>query len=97
MSKTSVTCQDILEQVYQKCYEQNILVKKYELKEIVDATFASMVEAILLGNTVKIRGFGSFYVRKRKPYSYCTPTGENGITEAKNKVIFRPSKMFDES
>lgn len=94
MNKTSVTCKDILEQVYQKCYEQNLSIRKHDLKTIIDATFASIVEAILLRNTVKIKGLGSFCVHERKPYSYCTPTGETGVTGTRNKVVFRPSKVF---
>ena len=72
--------------------EKNALTKaRAEL--VVNCIFDSMAEALLKGEGIEIRGFGSFTVRPYKPYSGRNPrTGETIQIAASKTPKFKAGK-----
>ena len=65
--------------------------------EIVDKFFETMSDALLSGNRIEIRGFGSFEVRKYDGYSGRNPkTGEEKAVLPKKLPFFKVGKDFKE-
>lgn len=59
-------------------------------ERVVASVFDSMGEALLAGDGVEIRGFGSFRVRAYKPYAGRNPrTGEPVAVQAKRTPFFK--------
>ena len=71
---------------------------KAQGKEMIDTFFLAMADAIGQGNTIEIRGFGTWTVRHRK----ANPNGRNPMTgsrvsvPARRKVLFRAGKDIKE-
>lgn len=64
----------------------------------VDATFASITDALKAGDDVKITGFGSFSVFRRAASEGRNPkTGETIHIPESNNARFRPSKPLKEA
>ncbi|MEO8796509.1 MAG: HU family DNA-binding protein [Polyangiaceae bacterium] len=76
--------------------EKNALTKaRAEL--VVNCIFDSMAEALLKGEGIEIRGFGSFTVRPYKPYSGRNPrTGAPVDVPPKRLPFFRVGKELKE-
>ena len=76
--------------------EKNALTKaRAEL--VVNCIFDSMAEALLKGEGIEIRGFGSFTVRPYKPYSGRNPrTGAPVEVPPKRLPFFRVGKELKE-
>ena len=73
----------------------NLPVRKTD--EIVDKFFETMSDALLSGNRIEIRGFGSFEVRKYDGYSGRNPkTGEEKAVLPKKLPFFKVGKDFKE-
>jgi len=65
--------------------------------EIVDKVFETMSNALLSGDRIEIRGFGSFEVRKYDGYTGRNPkTGEEKAVLPKKLPFFKPGKDFKE-
>jgi len=71
---------------------------KQKLKFITDSVnifFDSIKKALLDGDRVDIRGFGTFFVKKHDSYEGRNPrTGEKVFVEEKLTPCFRPGKKF---
>jgi len=66
---------------------------KAKAKEIVDAVFDEIFNALVRGEKVTIRGFGVFeVVRSNRTKGRDLRTGKEVLIEPKNVVKFRPSK-----
>jgi len=66
-------------------------------EEVVNAVFASMTDALLSGDRIEIRGFGSFVVKEHDAYMGRNPkTGESIRVEAKKLPFFKVSKKLKE-
>ena len=77
-------------------YEQ-IGLNKREAKDMVDAFFDVMVDALVQGEEVKISGFGNFQVRTRSARPGRNPrTGEPVPIEARRVVTFHASPKLRE-
>ncbi|MEO8875060.1 MAG: HU family DNA-binding protein [Polyangiaceae bacterium] len=64
---------------------------------VVNCIFDSMAEALLRGEGIEIRGFGSFTVRPYKPYSGRNPrTGAPVSVPPKRLPFFRVGKELKE-
>jgi len=65
--------------------------------EIVDKVFETMSDALLSGDRIEIRGFGSFEVREYGDYTGRNPkTGEEIVVLPKKLPFFKVGKDFRE-
>lgn len=72
-------------------------IPKQEAEEGVDLFFRSIKDAILKGEEIEIRGFGSFRFRKRTSRSGRNPrTGAPVKVPPKKVLFFKPSKLLKE-
>ena len=72
-------------------------IPKQEAEEGVNLFFHSIKEAILQGEEIEIRGFGSFRFRRRTSRSGRNPrTGEPVKVPPKKVLYFKPSKLLKE-
>lgn len=70
-------------------------ITKMECGLVVDLLFSSIVEALEQGNSIEIRGFGTFKVRERKARMGQNPnTGESVAIPARRIPVFTPSRIF---
>jgi integration host factor subunit beta len=75
--------------------QQKISTK--EAKSIVDTILTAMTDALLQGQNVEIRGFGSFQVREYDAYIGRNPKTGEEIQVAKKKLpFFKPGKDLRE-
>jgi integration host factor subunit beta len=64
---------------------------------IVNKIYDAMTEALVQGNRVEIRGFGSFEVRNYEPYTGRNPkTGEEVSVAEKKAPFFKTGKELRE-
>jgi len=76
---------------------QEMSIPKQEAEEGVNLFFETIREAILRGEEVEIRGFGSFRFRKRTARAGRNPrTGEPVKVPPKKVLYFKPSKLLKE-
>ena len=72
-------------------------LKKFEAKAIVDIFCNLMAEALCRGESVEIRGFSTFYIKKYRPYTGRNPkTGEIVEVDPKKLPVFKPGKELKE-
>lgn len=75
--------------------ENDLPIRKAE--DIVNVMFDSMSQALVSGDRIEIRGFGSFSVRKYDGYTGRNPkTGEETVVESKKLPFFKVGKDFRE-
>jgi nucleoid DNA-binding protein len=87
---SSITKADIVEKI-----SKSTGISKVETKAVVEGIVASIVEAIIEGNKVELRGFGVFNSKKRKPRKARNPrTGEIVELKERNEPLFKPSTDF---
>lgn len=68
-----------------------------QLAESVNRLLELMRKALIRGQRIEIRGFGSFSLHHRKPRNAHNPkTGEKVITEEKYSPHFKPGKELKE-
>jgi DNA-binding protein HU-beta len=66
---------------------------KKETEQLIDAVLASITEALVKGEKIDLRGFGSFQVSGKKERQGRHPrTGETMTIAARNVAVFKPSK-----
>lgn len=66
---------------------------KKETEQLIDAVLTSITEALVKGEKVDLRGFGSFQVSGKKERQGRNPrTGETMTIAARNVAVFKPSK-----
>jgi integration host factor subunit beta len=76
---------------------QDLNIPKQEAEQGVNLFFDAIRDAILRGEEIEIRGFGSFRFRKRMPRSGRNPrTGEPVMVPPKKVLYFKPSKLLKE-
>lgn len=76
---------------------QELNIPKQEAEEGVNLFFETIREAILKGEEIEIRGFGSFRFRNRTSRSGRNPrTGEPVEVPPKKVLYFKPSKLLKE-
>lgn len=72
-------------------------LNKRESKDMVDAFFDRVVEALVAGEDVKISGFGNFQIRTKAPRPGRNPrTGELIPIEARRVATFHASPKLKE-
>ena len=74
----------------------NLDLPKARALEATDVLFQSMTDAIVEGDRIEIRGFGSWEVKatKAKPHARNPSTGEGVYVPARRKVMFKPGKIL---
>lgn len=73
-------------------------IPQSDVKEVVEATFDSIVNSLARGEKVSVTGFGSFEVVEKSERSYFNPSsGDVDVAPAHNAVKFRPSAKLKSS
>lgn len=73
-------------------------ISKVDTEAVVNAFLVSIGKALVAGNTIEIRGFGTFRTREKQPRVARNPrTGEKVQVPRKFVPSFKPSKEFKES
>ncbi len=68
-------------------------ITRKQAEQIVRLLFDSMTEALVKGDRIEIRGFGSFRAKHYRPYAGRNPkTGSNIAVEAKVLPVFKVGK-----
>ena len=68
---------------------------KIETKAVVDGVFATIINAVSMGNRIELRGFGVFKHKERKPRIARNPkTGESVPLDKRYVPVFKPSPDF---
>lgn len=76
---------------------QELSLPKKKAEEGINIFFSTIKEALLKGERVEIRGFGSWRWRKRKGRIGRNPkTGNKVKVPAKKILYFKPSKLLKE-
>ncbi len=72
-------------------------ISKKHAKVIVDTFIDCIVDALLKGEKIELRGFGSFRIRNREARSGRNPkTGDSVEVPAKLIPYFKPGKLLKE-
>ncbi|MCA9565778.1 MAG: integration host factor subunit beta [Myxococcales bacterium] len=72
-------------------------LSKKRAEEVVNCVFQTMTDALTNGDRIEIRGFGSFSVKVRGPYTGRNPkTGDEVPVEAKRAIRFKVGKELRE-
>jgi len=72
-------------------------IPKVEAEKVVNSFFDAMVEALKRGESIEIRGFGSFRIRGYKPYTGRNPkTNQSVSVPSKRLPFFRVGKELKE-
>ena len=75
--------------------KKSLTFKKAE--EVIDTVFDSMADALLSGDRIEIRGFGSLVVKEYNAYTGRNPkTGESIPVKAKKLPFFKVGKDLRE-
>lgn len=84
----SLTRQDLRAAVYDCCPQ----LSRAEAREIFDATFDELAAALLRGESVKLRGFGTFSLREKRQRMGRNPkTSVEAVISARKVLTFHPS------
>ena len=85
-----MTKADLAERVYEK-----VGLSRKDAVEMIETLFSSMKSIISEGESIKITGFGTFLVRKKRSRRGRNPkTGEDMEITARKVVTFKPSLEF---
>jgi len=83
-----MTKSDLIEELTQK-----LQLTKKKVESIVNCCFDTMFEALVNGDRIEIRGFGSWYVKSYKGYTGRNPkTGTSVEVPEKKLPFFRVGK-----
>jgi integration host factor subunit beta len=75
--------------------KKGLTYKKAE--ELINTIFEAMTNALLTGNRIEIRGFGSFVVKEYQSYTGRNPkTGESISVKSKKLPFFKVGKELKE-
>ena len=66
-------------------------ISQSDVKEVVEATFDSIINSLARGEKVSVTGFGAFEVVEKAEKAFFNPSiGDVDISPAHNVVKFRP-------
>ncbi len=84
-------------ELIQKLAEKNPHLYLRDVETIVDTTFDEITEALINGDRVELRGFGTFSVKERNARTGRNPrTGESVTVDAKRLPFFKTGKGLRE-
>jgi len=88
--KPNVVKSDLVEQVYKK-----VGFTRQEAEEAVDVLFKEIKTELANGESVRIAGFASFYLKNKKARNARNPqTGEPIVIRSRRVLTFKPSKQL---
>jgi integration host factor subunit beta len=88
-------CMNKSEMIEALALKKGLTFKKAE--EVINTVFDSMTDALLSGDRIEIRGFGSFVVNEYKAYTGRNPkTGESIAVRPKRLPFFKVGKELKE-
>lgn len=74
-----------------------LLLTKRSVEEIIGLFCETVIETLEKGEEVKLTGFGTFEIRKRKERRGVSPqTGNEIVIPAGRTIVFKPSKLLKE-
>ena len=75
---------------------EELSLTKTQAREAIDSLVQGLVDAIIQGNRIEIRGFGVWRVRETnaRPNARNPKTGEIVSVPARRKVLFKPGKVL---
>jgi nucleoid DNA-binding protein len=77
--------------------ERSSLEKKQAL-EVIDLLLEEIMRAVDSGDSVELRGFGSFYREEKKQRQVFSPIAKKKIdVPARSVVVFKSSRMTDKA
>lgn len=89
-SKTALVKADLVDKVYER-----IGFTRLEAVEAVEILFDQIKSVLGSGESVKIAGFASFYLKEKKAREARNPrTGEPVQIKSRRVLIFKPSKKL---
>ena len=75
--------------------KNNSSLNQERARSLVDSFFEEISVALVCGDRVELRGFGSLSIRKRRAKTIISPrTGKATHVSPKGSVYFRPSKVL---
>ena len=87
-----MTKKEIVKQIAERIGETQM-----KTKEIVQLTFAAILDTLLESGRIELRNFGVFEVKQRKARKARNPrTGDKVDVPPKNVVTFKPGKEMEE-
>jgi integration host factor subunit alpha len=90
MAGNTITRADLSEAVYQE-----VGLSRNESANLVEVILKEIVDNLVVGDTVKISSFGSFYVRQKGRRMGRNPkTGEEVPILPRRVLVFRPSHVL---
>lgn len=85
-----MTKADLVDRVH-----QSIGLSRKEALELVELSLEIVKETLQRGENVKISGFGTFFVRRKKARKGRNPqSGEEFLITPRTVVIFKPSRLL---
>lgn len=78
-----MTKSDLIEQLTQR-----LQLTKKKVESIVNTCFDTMFEALVRGDRIEIRGFGSWYVKEYKSYTGRNPKTGTSVEVPEKKLPF---------
>ena len=93
MSDSKVTKNDLIDAVY-----KSTDIEKQDIQKIIDSFLLHTREALEKGNTIELRGFGTFEARLRKGRAVARnpKTGETFAVEPHYVAAFRAGQVLKE-
>ena len=87
-------CNKVIEKSKGQLYTQEI--RKYDIQRIVDLFLEVLIDELMKGNSIELRGFGSFErkINRTKYYAMNPRTRKEVETKDYYKVTFHPGKKF---
>ena len=68
-------------------------IEIHEARDIVNTILTAMLDALVKGDSIQLRGFGTFSIRKYESYVGRNPkTGERATVKPKKLPFFKPGK-----
>lgn len=84
-------------ELIQRLAEKNPHLYLRDVETIVDTTFDEITEALIRGDRIELRGFGTFSVKERNARTGRNPrTGESVTVDAKRLPFFKTGKGLRE-
>ncbi len=83
------------EQLIDKVYEEFPKIPKFEVSRIINIFIESMKMALIKKEVIELRGFGTFFVKVRKPKKARNPkTGKEVMISERIVPIFKPGSLL---
>lgn len=94
MENKKQTKAEIIENIHSK----NHSISREDIHNVIDGLFEELKSRLAAGQTVELRGFGTFEVRTRagRKRARNPKTGENVSVEDHSVVFFKPGKEIQE-